>query len=446
MTDLEVIDVDRTRIKLPYRSAIASHMFRELPHWRYFDVFAVELAGGAIGYGETMAYYTWGRSDGRAVSRALGSNAGSLLWDDSLGAGLQMALFDAVGNALGVPVHELLGSQVRDRASISWWCIDMPPAAWLAECELAIERGYTGAKVKGRPWFDIREQVAVLADELPSWFAIDIDFNDTLLRVPDAVPVLEELEAAPQVSRFETPIPQEDVPGNRRIRAAIDADLALHYGTPPPMEALCSAVVDGFVWTGGASQLRRETAVAATAETPGWLQLVGTDLTATWMVHQNAVLEAARWPAITCHDVFSASILAADLQVEDGSIAVPNTPGLGVKIDRETLETYAIEEPTEAQVAEQAVEDDDFTEFYGRMQTARKPSPQRLIRTSWADGSSMYFTGENDQLLRFAQEPGNLPYFPEGVTTELVPDDGSERWQTLWNQARDGPVEVTSDD
>ena len=39
----------------------------------------------------------------------MGANPADLLWDDSLGAGLQQALFDVVGKALGVPVHRLMG-------------------------------------------------------------------------------------------------------------------------------------------------------------------------------------------------------------------------------------------------------------------------------------------------------------------------------------------------
>ena len=49
------------------------------------------------------------------------------MWDDSLGAGLQMALFDAAGKAAGVPCYRLLGQKVREWCPISWWWIDMSP-------------------------------------------------------------------------------------------------------------------------------------------------------------------------------------------------------------------------------------------------------------------------------------------------------------------------------
>lgn len=55
--------------------------------------------------------------------------------DDSLGAGLQMALFDVVGKILEPPVHQLIGTKVRDWTPISWWCIDASPEAWAAEAK-----------------------------------------------------------------------------------------------------------------------------------------------------------------------------------------------------------------------------------------------------------------------------------------------------------------------
>ena len=54
--------------------------------------------------------------------------------DDSLGAGLQMAIYDVVGKALEVPLYRLLNlPRVREWCPISWWNIDMPPEAFAAE-------------------------------------------------------------------------------------------------------------------------------------------------------------------------------------------------------------------------------------------------------------------------------------------------------------------------
>jgi galactonate dehydratase len=71
------------------------------------------------------------------------------MWDDSLGAGLQIALFDAVAKQAGVPVHALLGQKVNKITPLSWWAIEMNADDWLMECQDAVKAGYISFKTKG---------------------------------------------------------------------------------------------------------------------------------------------------------------------------------------------------------------------------------------------------------------------------------------------------------
>lgn len=191
---LIVRDVQRTTLRVPYRPVPARNMARELPHWQYTEICEVILNSGVRGVGETLLYYTWGVPDDGDVGRVMGRNAAEFLWDDSLGAGLQMALFDAVGRCLEVPVHRLLGQQVHKTTPLSWWNIDMPPEDMLLECKEAYRQGYLAYKTKGRPWFDVWAQVESVGEALPEQFKIDLDFNDTLLDADRAIPILLELE------------------------------------------------------------------------------------------------------------------------------------------------------------------------------------------------------------------------------------------------------------
>jgi len=112
-----------------------------MDRWRrgrnVFDVFEVELEPGTVGYGEQMVNYTWAKSTEEDIRAAEGQNAQRIMWDSSLGAGLQMALFDAVATHHDVPLYSLFGRKVRDSVSLSWWAIDMPPSDWVTEAELA---------------------------------------------------------------------------------------------------------------------------------------------------------------------------------------------------------------------------------------------------------------------------------------------------------------------
>jgi len=130
--DLTVARTETVTVDVPFRPVPARNMIREIPHWTVFEICKVELKCGVVGFGETMEYYTWGRVSDESLQRVQGKNAAELMWDDSLGAGLQMALFDAVGKAWDVPCHRLLGHQLRDRAPRNARSADRPalrPAA-----------------------------------------------------------------------------------------------------------------------------------------------------------------------------------------------------------------------------------------------------------------------------------------------------------------------------
>ena len=177
-------------------------MDRELPHWRYSEIFEVQLKSGKVGIGETLLYYTWGVSGDDDVKRIIGQSAVDLMWDDRLGAGLQSALFDAASQTLDVPIHRLLGRQVHERTPLSWWNIDMAVDDMASECREAHRRGYLSYKTKGRPWFDLWKQVDSAAMVVPENFKIDMDFNDTLLDAERGIPVVKDLERYPQIDIY----------------------------------------------------------------------------------------------------------------------------------------------------------------------------------------------------------------------------------------------------
>ena len=409
--------IDRTTVKLPYREIPGRNMARELPHWVYTEIVEVELKSGHVGHGETLLYYTWGATDDNDVRRALGQNAVALLWDDSLGSGLQMALFDAVARAAEVPIHALLGRKVHRKTPVGWWNIDTSPEDMAAECREAYRQGYRSYKTKGRPWFDVWALMEQTSRAVPPDFKVALDFNDTLLDAERGIPILKELARYPQMGIYETPIFQSDIPGNKAIRKATRVPVAMHYGTPPPPVALRENVCDGFVIGGGASRVMHCGNVAAMADKPFWLQLVGSGLTAAYSLHFGAVLSHATWPAVNCHQLYTHTLLAEPFQVVNGFASVPDRPGRGFDIDMDAVHRFKVEKPKS------------------------RPEPPRLMETTWPDGRKMYVanTGRVNFMLGIAQQ-GRMPYFERGVTTRLVPDDGSPKWRKLYDQARKGPV------
>ncbi len=412
---LEVEDIRRTTVRLPYREAPRRAMDRELPHWRYSEIVEVRLKSGQVGIGETLLYYTWGVTQDDDVARVLGKNAAEVMWDDGLGAGLQQALFDAVARTAEVPIHRLLGAQVHERTPLSWWNIDMPTNDLVSECREAYRMGYLSYKTKGRPWFDIWDQVEQAAKAVPEAFKIDMDFNDTLLTAERGLPILKDLERYPQIDIYETPIPQRDVAGNRAIREATRVNIALHYGTPSPEVVVREQVCDGFVIGGGARRVMQQGDFAGQVKMPFWLQLVGTGITAAYSLHFGGVLAQARWPAVNCHQLYTHSMLDRPLEVKEGQAEVPQTPGLGYDLDRDALETFRVTKPTS------------------------RPDPPRLVESVWPDGRRMYYaSGGRVNFMLTEGIAGKIPYYVPGVKTRQWHDDGSAEWKRLHERAQRG--------
>jgi L-alanine-DL-glutamate epimerase-like enolase superfamily enzyme len=411
--------IDLVTVKVPFRDVPARAMAREIPHWQYAEICEARLRCGHAGFGETLLYYTWGRTEDEHVRRALGRNALELLWDDSLGAGLQIALFDAVARAAGVPVYRLLGRPVRSKVPLSWWNIDMPPEDMAAECAEAYRLGYLAYKTKGRPWFDLWSQMDAAAKTVPPEFKIDMDFNATLLDAGRAIPILKDLEKYPQTDIFEEPIPQGDVEGNKKICAATPIKVALHYNRTIPRTVIKEAMCHGFVVGGGASRVLHTAYFCAETDFPFWLQLVGTGITAAWSAHLGAVLSHATWPAVNCHQLYTHPMLTEPIRVEKGLAAVPEKPGLGYELDRDAVERFRVARPE------------------------RMPDPPRLVETSWPDGRKMYFAsdGRTNFVLR-AGMAGKIPFYERGVATRVWPDDGSARFRELFEKAKREPVLV----
>lgn len=62
-------------------------------------------------------------------------------------AGIDQALWDVAGHRLGVPVHELLGGAVRDRARVYGWVAGDRPEAVRDQIAIRLEQGLTAVKM-----------------------------------------------------------------------------------------------------------------------------------------------------------------------------------------------------------------------------------------------------------------------------------------------------------
>ncbi|AVS83215.1 galactonate dehydratase [Paracidovorax avenae] len=118
-------------------------------------------------------------------------------------AGIDQALWDIKGKALGVPVSELLGGNVRDRIRVYSWIGGDRPAETAQQARDAVGRGFTAVKMNGTEemqfvdTFDKVERclqnVAAVREAVGPHVGIGVDFHGRVHR-PMAKVLIKELE------------------------------------------------------------------------------------------------------------------------------------------------------------------------------------------------------------------------------------------------------------
>ncbi len=404
---MKIVDVERIVVDVPFTPRQQEITKASVYRWSTLELCKVTTDSGHVGWGETVIHYTHGRVTDVTVARVIDHSPAALITDESMGAGLLMALFYLVGKFLEVPVHQLMGRKVRDWTPISWWSAYAKPETWAAEAADAVANGYTSFKNKPRPWHDIVAQVEAISKVVPPHFHLDLDPNGSWENAANAIPLMKRLEQNDNVAMFESPIPQEDILGNRQIRRSVNRPIAMHFGSPAYTTVVREEVCDGFVIGGGQSLVMRQGQLAAEVSMPFWLQLVGDGLTTTWGAHLGSVLTHARWPAISCINLYSHHLLKEPVQILNGHQHVPDGPGLGVEIDEDAVEACRIPR-------------DVIDDLARRGELYTKPTPRLIHTVIYPDNTCVHAGSLNIS-----------GTYVEGVRSEIWEDDGSKEWKEL---------------
>lgn len=417
---LIVEDVERILLRVPFRPRPRPWNELLVGQWSVVEVCRVTAAAAdLVGYGETPLGYVWmpWQVVGDAsVERAVGRNVFELLGDDTLGIGLQMALYDLAGKALDVPAHRLFAQPyVRDQVPLAWWSTKMPPEVLAGEAADAAAAGYRSHKVKARPWFDVYEQVNAVSAVTPPDYRIELDWNEMLLHPAAAAEVIRELDENERISLYEDPVKRTDAAGQRFLRDRARRPLATHFTREAFPDRLRLDAVDGFVVdVGGIGNALHDGLLCAGFEKEFFLQTVGTGLTTALLLHLAAVLTHARWPAVSAMNVFADDLLVDPIPVTAGYAAVPDRPGLGVQVDEDAL----------VRLTEGAARVLEF--------------PRRLLVFEVPGGPTRTYAGTL-QLWTDCRYSGSMPRQARGAHLRVVTDDGSDDFDRDYRAAERGP-------
>ncbi|MFI5084483.1 MAG: galactonate dehydratase [Actinomycetales bacterium] len=351
------------------------------PRWLFVKV---ETDAGVIGWGEPVL-------EGRAatVAAAVDELADYLIGKDprriedhwtvmyrsgfyrgggvhmSALAGLDQALWDIKGKALGVPVHELLGGQLRDSIKVYSWIGGDRPGETAAQARDAVARGFSAVKMNGPEelqyidtWDKVERvvhNVAEIRDAVGPNIGIGVDFHGRVHR-PMARVLLSELEPY-HLMFVEEPVLSEHVDGIADVLRASSTPIALGerlYSRWDFRHVLESGVVDiiqpDLSHAGGITEVRKIAAMAETYDVAlaphcplGPIALAA--CLAVDAVSYNAVIQEQ---SLGIHYNKSNDLLdyVTDPSVfdyADGMVKIPSGPGLGVTIN----EQYVIERAKE---------------------------------------------------------------------------------------------------
>ena len=140
-------------------------------------------------------------------------------------AGIEMALLDLKGKALGVPVAELLGGFCRRQVPVIGYLFIDEPEANAGKAAAFVDAGHTELKLKvGRDLGQDHDTIAAIRDGVGPDVKIRIDANMNW-SVPAAIKWIRALEQF-DLQYVEQPVPDFDLQGLAQVRRAVERPIA----------------------------------------------------------------------------------------------------------------------------------------------------------------------------------------------------------------------------
>jgi glucarate dehydratase len=372
---MQIRDIRATTVTVPLEAPLRH---ANGCHWGRFvrTIVEVETDNGIIGLGEMGG----GGESAEAVFRAMKSylvghdpacieemrfkiaNPTASLYNNrtQILAALEFACLDILGQAWGVPVCDILGGRLRDRVPFAAYCFFRYPNPktgagevrtidQLVEhvCALKHRYGFRTHKLKGGVFHPDHE--------LAAYRALAAAFPEDSFRFdPNAVWSTEQAirfgQAIEGLRNDYLEDPVFGLSGMRRTREMVRVPLATNTVVVNfeqlAANALDTAVdvilLDTTFW-GGIRACVKAAAVCETFQLGVAVHSSGElGIQLATMLHLGAVLPNLSFAADAhYHHLTDDIIEGGPMRYENGSIAVPQKPGLGVTLDRDKLREYS---------------------------------------------------------------------------------------------------------
>ncbi|MEV0262418.1 mandelate racemase/muconate lactonizing enzyme family protein [Streptomyces sp. NPDC050617] len=275
-------------------------------------------------------------------------------------SGLDQALHDIMGKALGIPVYRFTGGACRDTVRVyanGWYNGERDPGTFAAKARETVAKGYSALKfdpfgpgLHELERSELRRSVELVA-AVREAIGPDTDLfieGHARFAMPTAARLLRELEPF-DIGWFEEPMPWTHIERYRELRqrAAFPISGGEHFHNRYEYKQLFATEAVDIVqpdlsMAGGFTEIRK---IAAAADTHGMLVAPhnsNSPLCTTASAHAAfgipnlKILET--FDSLLEDYVFEA--LRGVLPVENGRLPLPTAPGLGVELVDEVFEEH----------------------------------------------------------------------------------------------------------
>lgn len=271
-----------------------------------------------------------------------------------LRAAFEMALLDVVGQHYGVPVYQLLGGRARDGVPLAWGIYQKPPQVMAEDAAAGIAAGFHAIKLKvGRALVDDVAAVRAVAKAVGPDMPLRLDANMAWRTVPQAAAAIRALAAETRIAWVEQPLSRENLDGMRLLRqqtaVPIMADESLQTLRDAYDVARAEAADIFNVYVVEAGGLMAAAEIFAFARAMDIPCIIGSQaelgIGTAAAAHLGVAVPTLPYPCETIGPLrYERDIVSPGPRIVRGTLYPPEGPGLGVRLDWDTLRAWQVDE------------------------------------------------------------------------------------------------------
>lgn len=277
-------------------------------------------------------------------------------------AGVEMALWDIKGKALGVPVYQLLGGKVRDSVKCyanAWFAGAKKPEEFAQKAKIAVKNGFSGLKWDpfGKEYLNIDPKhlnealdcIAAVKDAVGDQVHLIIEGHGRF-NVPTAVRIGNALEKF-GILWFEEPIPPDDKKGIAWVRSKIATPVSggerlysrFEYADYLRMECVDFWQPD-VSHAGGIMEVRKIAAMAESHYIPVCPHNPSGPVANAATLQLAACIPNFYLLETMANDIpWRADVSTEKVKFENSEMFIPDLPGLGIDINEEEIAKHPYE-------------------------------------------------------------------------------------------------------